>query len=389
MSLFLITFLSLYGGMHIYVFLRLRPLLPNGSPLLYLLGIALLVMTIAPLATRGAEHAGMVQTARMIAWPGYSWMGFVFLLASTLAGIDILRGVIRIVDLLCRRNWSDYLPAAGATTIAAVLLATAAAVYAVYEANHIRPEHVSIPTSRLPAGRERVRIVQVSDIHVGLLMTRGRLKRIADAVQAARPDILVSTGDLVDGRLGRDEHLESLDNLAGILAQIPAPDGKFAVTGNHEFYAGLNSAVRFTQSAGFTVLRSSSAVLPAGLSICGVDDPAGTRQNTGAGRASEQALLRELPEKSFRLLLKHRPVVAAASQGLFDLQLSGHVHQGQLFPFNLLVRLAYPLPCGTTATGSNAYIHVSRGSGTWGPVMRLWAPPEVTVIDLIPFRPQS
>jgi predicted MPP superfamily phosphohydrolase len=97
----------------------------------------------------------------------------------------------------------------------------------------------------------------------------------------------------------------------------------------------------------------------------------------------ETGLLRSVPTQRFQLLLKHRPEIPAQSDGLFDLQLSGHVHKGQIFPFNFLVRLKFPIPCGTTVTQHHSSIHVSRGSGTWGPPMRLLAPPEVTVIDII------
>ncbi|MDO9309655.1 MAG: metallophosphoesterase, partial [Deltaproteobacteria bacterium] len=159
--------------------------------------------------------------------------------------------------------------------------------------------------------------------------------------------------------------------------------GKFAVVGNHEVFAGLRQAIEFTRSAGFTVLRGQSVALPNGITITGIDDPVVSRVER-SGQRTEKTLLEALPDGSFRLLLKHRPLISPGSDGLFDLQLSGHVHKGQLFPFNFLVKLTHPIPCGTTTTASGSQLHVSRGTGTWGPPMRLFAPPEVTVIDVIP-----
>jgi predicted MPP superfamily phosphohydrolase len=206
---------------------------------------------------------------------------------------------------------------------------------------------------------------------------------VLQAVRAAHPDILVSTGDLVDGRLSRDRALPHLDRMAAMIAAVPVTIGKFAVTGNHEHYAGLEQALEFTGKAGFSVLRNQSVTLSEGITISGIDDPARHRPSTAFVTMPESELLKSVPANHFRLLLKHRPEVPETSDGKFDLQLSGHVHQGQIFPFNLLVRLKFPIPCGTTVTKHHSTIHVSRGSGTWGPPMRFLAPPEVTVIDII------
>jgi predicted MPP superfamily phosphohydrolase len=120
-----------------------------------------------------------------------------------------------------------------------------------------------------------------------------------------------------------------------------------------------------------------------GITISGIDDIAGRRRSLPELTQPESELLRTLSPQQFQLLLKHRPLVAETGKGHFDLQLSGHVHKGQIFPFNLLVRMMFPIPCGTTTANNGSTIHVSRGSGTWGPPMRLFAQPEVTVIDII------
>lgn len=388
MSVFLITFLSLYSGMHAYAFIRLRgTFLPNHTATL-VLAVWMVLMIAAPVLVRLAEVAGLERSALWLAWPGYTWMGALFIFVSTLLACDALRLIAWLLNHLQGASILWFMTA-NVTCKSALVVALLASAYAFYDARRIRTDHVTVTTAKLPPSAGRIRVVQISDVHIGLLFRKSRLNGILAAIRAARPDILVSTGDLVDGRLSREDIISHQNRLADMLASIKAPGGKFAVTGNHEYYAGLDQALAFTRTAGFTVLRNQTVALPCGITISGVDDPAGRRAGIPAPHPSEQALLGSAPVDRFRMLLKHRPDVPATSDGLFDLQLSGHVHKGQIFPFYLLVRLQYPIPCGTSATPGHSLIHVSRGSGTWGPPLRLLAPPEVTVIDIVPQGAQS
>jgi uncharacterized protein len=382
MSLFLISFLSLYGGMHLYAFARIRGAFSPGQPATVILAGWMVLMTVAPLMVRMAEGAGLEETARILAWPGYIWMGSIFIFCAALAAVDAVRSAAWLSNRMFNTAIPGYLTAAITCEIA-LLLALLASGYALFEARCIRTEQVTVTTDKLPPAVRSIRVVQVSDIHVGLLFRESRLEPILRAVSAAHPDILVSTGDLVDGRLSREDMISHLERLASMIAAVPAKGGKFAITGNHEFYAGLDQALEFTRKAGFTVLRNQSVALPEGITISGVDDPAGQRRAALKASPAEADLLKVLSPDQFQLLLKHRPLVAETGKAHFDLQLSGHVHKGQIFPFNLLVRLMFPIPCGTTTATNGSTIHVSRGSGTWGPPMRLFAPPEVTVIDII------
>jgi predicted MPP superfamily phosphohydrolase len=382
MYLFLISFLSLYGGMHLYAFLRLRGAFTPGRTAGTVLAVWMALMTAAPLLVRLAEGAGFEQTAGWMAWPGYVWMGGIFIFCAALAAVD----TVRIAAWLSNRFFRTAIPGfltAAITCEIALFLALLASGYSLYEARNIRTEQVTIHTGKLPPAVRSIRVVQISDVHVGLLYHESRLEALLKVVRAADPDILVSTGDLVDGRLSREDVISHLDRMAAMIAAVPARSGRFAVTGNHEYYAGLDQALAFTRKAGFSVLRNQSVALPAGITISGVDDSAGQRRGSPAVAPAESELLRSLSPQQFQLLLKHRPLVAETGDRHFDLQLSGHVHKGQIFPFNLLVRLRFPIPCGTSTANNGSTIHVSRGSGTWGPPMRLLAPPEVTVIDVV------
>jgi predicted MPP superfamily phosphohydrolase len=199
-----------------------------------------------------------------------------------------------------------------------------------------------------------------------------------ESVKAAKPDIFIVTGDLVDAQINH------LTGLAELLRTVNARFGKYAITGNHEYYAGLNKALAFTRSAGFTVLRNE-AMKAGPIMIAGVDDRTGVQLKL-ARPASEQELLANLPRDMFILFLKHQPRIDQATLGLFDLQLSGHTHKGQIFPFTYVTRMMFPLNAGRYDLGKGSVLHVSRGTGTWGPPIRLLAPPEVTVIELVRSR---
>lgn len=345
----------------------------------------MVLMTIAPLLIRFLEWSSFKRTATLLAWPGYIWMGALLLFCSALFLADIVR---LFAWAICRASgfrFPNYL-SVRLTCVFALILSLSAAIYSFFEARNIRTEHLTVTTSKLPATSDRIRIAQISDVHLGLLVREDRLQRIITQVKAARPDILVSTGDLVDGRLNRQGTLDIHGSTAGMLADVKAPLGRFAVAGNHEFYAGINQALDFTSKAGFRILRNETVPVGAFLSITGVDDPAGESMGMRPVGPPETVLLGAAEQGRFRLLLKHRPIVSKSSDGLFDLQLSGHTHQGQIFPFNLLVLLEYPLTGGTAKTAAGSLYHVNRGSGTWGPPLRFLAPPEVTIIDLVPVK---
>jgi predicted MPP superfamily phosphohydrolase len=224
--------------------------------------------------------------------------------------------------------------------------------------------------------------VQISDVHIGIIVRGERLKHIAEEIKKADPDILVSTGDLLDGQINSlTEHLM-------FLRDVHPRYGKFAITGNHEFYAGLDHAIDFTRAAGFVVLREEGINVAGVINIAGVDDPTVDAYGL-AKEISETKLLSELSHRYFTVLLKHRPVIEKDSAGYFDLQLSGHTHNGQIFPFNFLVRRLYPFITGYFNLPNDAHLYVNRGTGTWGPPIRFLSPPEITVIDLIHKRTEN
>ncbi len=239
--------------------------------------------------------------------------------------------------------------------------------------------HVKVPLPPALEALRGFRLAQVSDLHVGPTIGHRYARRVTNAVNALSPDAIALTGDLIDGSV------ESLREDVAPLAELRSRFGTFAVLGNHEFYWRVDEWQREFSELGFTMLNNEHRVLEfngAKIAMAGVPD-------IQAGRMvkdmkSDPALaLKGAPGDAFRILLAHQPASykAAAAAG-FHLQLSGHTHGGQFFPFTLIVRLAQPFVKGLHRVGENFWIYVNRGTGYWGPPIRFLVPPEITLITL-------
>ncbi len=240
---------------------------------------------------------------------------------------------------------------------------------------------VDVPIAGLPAALHGFSIAQISDLHIGATIKRAYLERVVDAVNGLGADMIAVTGDLVDGSV-RDlaRHTEPLSRLA-------ARHGAFFVTGNHEYYSGAGPWVQEVRRLGLAVLMNEHVVLRHGgasVVVAGVTD-----YNAGyfdpAQRSDPAAAMTGAPgDAGVRLLLAHQPRSAfAAVQAGFDLQLSGHTHGGQIFPWTYLVRLQQPFTAGLHRLGKLS-VYISRGTGYWGPPKRLGAPSEITYLRLVP-----
>jgi predicted MPP superfamily phosphohydrolase len=376
MRIFFIFFFLIYGAFHVYAFFKTKTAFPLDLKTSIGLILFMVIMTISPFIIYAAERQGFEFFARFMSYTGYLWMGVLFLFTSLSLAIDVYRLASFTAGLILRSDLSAIVPSAKLSFFIPLLFSVMTGAYGFFEAKNFRTETVTVKTSKLPDNINKLKIVQISDVHLGLIVREGRLKEIVSKVKLARPDILVSTGDLVDGQINKLEGLEEMLN------EINPRYGKFAITGNHEFYAGLDQSLDFIQKAGFTILRGKGITIQEMINIAGVDDPAGY-MNGLSKEISEKELLSGFHNGKFTLLLKHRPVVDRQSEGLFDLQLSGHTHKGQIFPFSIITNLYYPSHAGISDLLNGSALYVSRGTGTWGPPIRFLSPPEVTVIELV------
>jgi uncharacterized protein len=376
-GLFLLTFFLIYGGFHFYFFLKIRAaFVPEAAAQTVIIALLLLGL-MAPVIVRASERYGFEVLARLISWTGYLWMAIILLFFSASLLLEFYRLFIHLAGLILRADVGALLPSARLLFLVPAATALGIVLYGSFEARWIRSEPLVIHSAKIPKEVGRIRIVQISDVHVGVLVRGNYLADIIRKVRDTKPDLLVSTGDLVDGQ-GND-----LSEAAAQLREIRPRYGKFAVTGNHEFYAGIDKAMEFTAKAGFTPLRGKVATVAGAVDLAGVDDP-GIHRPGLRGLSRDREVLARAGGGHFTILLKHQPLVEKDASGAFDLQLSGHTHKGQIFPFSLITRLMFQYHTGDFRLTNGALLHVSRGTGTWGPPVRFLAPPEITVIDLIP-----
>ena len=371
MLIFLLIYFGVYGSMHAYFFWKtVQALQPQGWWLALLTGFLLLMLN-GPILVRVLERNDQILGATAMAWVSYTWMAILLWFLSLGIIRDLWNTGVRAASLITQESYRLILPPKPAYIIIIVLI-SAATVLGFFEARNLKTERITIRTQLLPPGSKPVKVAQISDVHLGIIEGQKRIDQITSIIFDEKPDLLLCTGDFMDGAIPHLNHMSTH------FAAINPPLGKFAVTGNHEFYAGLKESLAFLKDAGFTVLRGE-AVTTGPVRVAGVDFPA-ERQTSQLSYTDEGAALDMGDDAGlFTILLKHQPFIEESSLGRFQLQLSGHTHKGQIFPFNYPVKLRYHYLAGLYDLGRGSRIYTSRGTGTWGPPLRLFAPPEVTI----------
>lgn len=382
-ALFLTVVLSILAGVHYFLWVRLvrNPAWPApwrtiGTVAAFVLGIgAPAVLILVRFVPR--------PVGSVLAWPAFIWFGTMFLLFLALLAGDLVRLALWLGERLGGGGPADperRRQLARVVAGAAGAIGAAAAVFAVRTGlERVRIKSLDIPIGRLPAAADGTTIVQITDLHVGPTIGRAFMQDVVDRVNALAPDIVAITGDLVDGTVA-----ELRDGVAP-LADLRARRGVYFVTGNHEYYSPTEAWLAHLPTLGIRVLRNERVPIgdgEASFDLAGIDDWTAPQSHLPghapdlpralAGRDASRALV----------LLAHQPkaIAEAAALGV-DLQLSGHTHAGQIWPFTLLVRLVQPYVAGLHRHG-DTWIYVSPGTGYWGPPMRIATHPEITRLVL-------
>jgi uncharacterized protein len=377
MTLFIFFVFGVYGGVHVYAFLKARQAFGFGWGAGIFVALFMAFMVGAVFLIRSLERQDFELSARTLSWVAYLWMALIFLFFCSSLVIDIVNLALRVPAWLGAQGGPFLLRVPPRLSFALSLsLSALICVYGYFDAQNIRTERLVFATDRLPKGIDKVTIAQISDVHLGLIVRCDRMVSILEVVKAAKPDIFVVTGDLVDAQIN------NLPGLRELLQDINTKYGKFAITGNHEYYAGLDKSLEFLRHSGLTVLRGESKDLGV-IQIAGVDDRAAIQTKTGTPASDREALARTDRSKKFVLFLKHQPHPDPDAVGMYDLMLSGHTHKGQIWPFTYISQRAHPLHAGRYDIGKGSVVYTSRGTGTWGPPIRFLAPPEVTVIEVV------
>ncbi|MCE7002662.1 metallophosphoesterase [Kibdelosporangium philippinense] len=323
----------------------------------------------------------------VLAWPGFMWLALMFYLTLVMGVLEIPRLLVnrRVkAPALVGADEPDAVPLPSRRVFVARSFAvaggiTAGSIVGYGATKALGPPEITsvpVPIRRLDPSLSGFRIVVVSDIYIGPLAGRGHTERIVRMINEQQPDLVAVVGDLVDGSVDR------LGEAAAPLRDLVSKHGSFFVTGNHEYYSGYEPWLAELERLGVNPLRNERLAIERGgasFDLAGVNDVAGRQFEDGpdiakalAGRNTANPVV----------LLAHQPIqVEQASQHGVDLQLSGHTHGGQMFPFHLAVPLQQPVTAGLEKI-DDTWVYVTRGAGFWGPPVRVGAPPEISMIEL-------
>lgn len=369
---------------HLYIlrrFARRWVKLPRQR--LILAGVMTLVLFLAAsLGRLGIES----KISDLVLWVAYTWMGAGLMLLVTGLCLDLY--FLGMQRLGTRQQETEVDPSrralltGRAENIALGAAAIGTGVGMMQARGSFKVTRTEVPISGLPASFDGYKIVQVSDIHVGPTIKGSFVERMVDEINAQAADLVAITGDLVDGSL------KHLSDHVRRLSKIKSQDGAFFVTGNHEYYSGAQVWVDFVKTLGIEPLMNEHRVIERDgerLVLAGVTDYS-AHQHLPEHRSDVAAALEGADPSLSKILLAHQPrsVFEAADKGI-DLQLSGHTHNGQMFPFNFFVAMAQPYLKGlakVVESASPMWIYVHQGTGYWGPPNRLGIPPEVAVLTL-------
>jgi len=371
--------LSVVVGAHMYIAQRLvvdLDLVPAlRATLLATIYLLATSMVLQPVMQRYFQRS----TGRWMAWPAFLWAGFAFYLLLGLVVTDLLWSVAGSAAVATVGQGGAGLAVARARAAIVVSVALLAAAVALRHGLRApRLQRVTVRLRRWPRALDGFRIVQISDLHIGLLLGRTFAEQLVERCNALAADLLAVTGDAVDGSV------HQLRDEVAPLARLSARHGVFFVTGNHDHYSGANAWALRMQELGMRVLRNQRVTIgahDAAFELAGVDDLHGDMLGGQGGADVARALLGADPQRAV-LLLSHDPGTfpQAAAHGV-DLQISGHTHGGQIWPFTYFVRAVTPFVAGMYRR-QDSQLYVSRGTGFWGPPMRLFAPAEITEITI-------
>lgn len=355
-----------------YIVLRLLPGLPTGDARLALIiGMAFVYLTV--IAGFMIRHDISTPKTDKIAGISFLFLG----LFSWLFVLTALRDVVLLISWAINAPYSTIKQNSVWAVLGLSLIATLIGLFNARRTPAI--VSVKVHVADLPPSLEGLTIAQITDLHVGPTIKKGFVKKVVDATNALHADIIVLTGDLIDGDVaGLQEHTNEL-------AALKAPHGVFAVTGNHEYYSGADQWIAEYRRLGMRVLQNEHEVIKQGdatLVIAGVTDFGAGNFDATQSSDPRLALQHSPTDAALKILLAHQPrSMFAAEPAGFDLQLSGHTHGGQFWPWRYFVPLQQPLIAGLHTYGK-MQVYVSQGTGYWGPPLRLGARSEISLIHL-------
>lgn len=367
--------LLIYGSANYYIFIRGWQAIPQGSRFRIAYLLLFLFLALSYIIGRFLEKIYLSLVSDIFVWIGSFWIAMFFYFFLIVVLIDLARLVNHWLPFFhfISDNHAKLKQATLLASVGIVLVVVAAGFFNAC-AFRVRDLHVAV---KKPTNLPGIRIVAISDIHLGTIVGRQRFCRIVNKINSLNPDLILLVGDVVDEDLAPVIR----ENLGEALRHLRAKLGIYAITGNHEYIGGVDAAVKYLEEHGVTVLRDSVVKVNNSLYLVGRDDRS-CRQFAGRQRKELTELMAQVDKNFPVILLDHQPFkLNEAAENGFDLQLSGHTHHGQLWPLNFITQKVYEKSWGCLKKG-DTHIYVSCGVGTWGPPVRLGNRPEIVHIQL-------
>jgi predicted MPP superfamily phosphohydrolase len=375
--LFYSVFTGILGLVSYYIYIRGLQSIPPASSLRSAYTVAFWFIALSFIAGRAAEKILPVPLANLLIWVGSFWLAAMLYFFIAVVLLDFLRVVNHFLPFFPRAVVQNY---SQTKYITAAVIASVVGLLLVF--GHINSVVPRITTLHLSVAKKsatikKLNIVVASDIHLGTIVGRPRLEAIVNRINELSPDLVLLPGDIVDEDLSPVIKQNPGEAFAGIKSRF----GVYASTGNHEFIAGVEKACAYLTRHNITMLRDESVKIGDSFFLVGREDRMINRFTDR--RRKELPELMAPVDKTFPvIMMDHQPfgLEEVARQGV-DLQLSGHTHDGQLWPFNYIVDSIYELSWGYRGIG-DAHFYVSDGVGTWGPPVRIGNRPEIVNIIL-------
>lgn len=371
-TLIVAAIFAVYGLANYYIFIRgIHALRPVGfvRPAYIVIFIFLAVSFIASIFL---ERADIISIGKPLSWIGSFWIAAFVYFLMLVALIDLLRFVNHFVPYFPKFITSDPIQSARVAAISVISIVVVIVISGFVNAHIIRIRTYNINIPKNAGALKSLNIVIASDIHLSSIINNGRVRSIVRKINSLSPDLVLLPGDILDGDLNPVIH----QNLGEELRRIKAPLGVYAVTGNHEYIGGVERACRYITEHGIRLLRDSTAFVDSSFYIVGREDRSAHK------RKSLAELMENVDRRYPVILMDHQPFhLEEAEENGVDLQLSGHTHYGQMWPFNYITKMVYEMAYGYMVRGST-HIYVSSGVGTWGPPIRIVADPEIVNIRM-------
>jgi hypothetical protein len=377
MLIFLSVVLILTIGLNYYLYRQTDPIFHIAGKYETAIRVLFWLIALSYPIGRFLERAVPSGASEMVAKIGSIWLAAMLYLTLMFLIFNIVKLIYGWTGFPSFMSAKDGVVFLRRLTIG--IYATTAVIVLAGYVNALYPKvsKVSIATDKSLNGNSMLKIAAASDIHLGTIISNGRLERFVQMMNEQKPDIILLAGDIFDEDLGPVIQ----NNMGDQLKQLSAPLGVYAITGNHEYIGGAEAAIKYLEDHGITVIRDS-VVTPQGLlNVVGRDDRQ-AKMMSGKMRKPLKLLVENIDNKLFTVMLDHQPYhLSQAVENGIDLQISGHTHHGQLFPLNLITKAMFEVSRGYKQI-ENSHFYVSTGFGTWGPPVRVGNRPEIVVIEV-------